>query len=291
MALLLQFILNGIAIGAVYALVAVGYTLIYGVMKFINFAHGDMVMVGAFIFYAASKGGHLGFAGALLVAAISTALLGTLLYLLAYRPLRRATRLAPLISAIGVSIALRGTAAWIFGPEIRSVQVPAVFQSINVAGAVLPGREIEILLIAASMAIVLVLLLLRSSLGICVRAVADDREAAEASGLRTELLIVAVFAAASAIGAVGGVMVAASYDLSPSMGTLLGLKAFTASVIGGIGNVTGALVAGVMVGVFENLAAGYLGSAYKDAWALALLAVFLLAKPTGLFAPAASRKV
>lgn len=291
MTLLLQFILNGIAIGAVYALVAVGYTLIYGVMKFINFAHGDVVMIGAFIFYAASTDGRLGFAGALLVTTIATAFIGMLLYLLAYRPLRRATRLAPLISAIGVSVALRATAAWIFGPEIRSVRVPAVFPSINIGGAVLPGREIEILLIAALTAITLVFLLRRSTLGICIRAVADDREAAEASGMRADLLIMAVFAVASAIGAVGGVMVAASYDLSPSMGTLLGLKAFTASVIGGIGNVTGALIAGVMVGMFENLAAGYLGSAYKDAWALALLAVFVLAKPTGLFAPAASRKV
>ena len=296
--ILLQQILNGLVLGSVYALVALGYTMVYGILQLINFAHGDVLMVGAMV--GVSVVGMLcgsGLPGAvILLIALACAipacvLLSLFVERVAYRPLRNAPRLAPLITAIGVSIVIQTVAMIVWKPN------PIVFPDllpttpIEIGGALLAPKQLLILVVSATMMIGLMLLVNRTKLGRAMRATAENPRIAGLMGVNANQVIAATFAIGAALAAVAGVLVAMNYNIAQfSMGFIPGLKAFTAAVLGGIGNLAGAVVGGLLLGIIESLAAGYigditggfLGSHYQDIFAFVVLIVVLVFRPSGI---------
>ena len=296
--ILLQQILNGLVLGSVYALVALGYTMVYGILQLINFAHGDVLMVGAMVgvtvaMLLANAGlpGPLVLLLAVLAAIPVCVLLSLFVERVAYRPLRNAPRLAPLITAIGVSIVIQTLAMIIWKPN------PIVFPDllpttpVNIFGAILAPKQILILVVAGAMMAGLLLLVNRTKLGRAMRATAENPRIAGLMGVNSNQVIAATFAIGAALAAVAGVLVALNYNIVQfSMGFIPGLKAFTAAVLGGIGNIAGAMVGGLLLGVIESLGAGYigdltggfLGSHYQDIFAFAVLILVLLFRPSGI---------
>jgi branched-chain amino acid transport system permease protein len=296
--ILLQQILNGLVLGSVYALVALGYTMVYGILQLINFAHGDVLMVGAMV--GATVVGLLAGSGlpgpAILVLALAAAIpccvtLSLFVERVAYRPLRNAPRLAPLITAIGVSIVIQTVAMIVWKPN------PIVFPDllptdpIQIGGALLAPKQLLILVVSAVMMIALMLLVNRTKLGRAMRATAENPRIAGLMGVNSNQVIAATFAIGAALAAVAGVLVAMNYNIAQfSMGFIPGLKAFTAAVLGGIGNLAGAVVGGLLLGVIESLGAGYigdltggfLGSHYQDIFAFVVLIVVLVFRPSGI---------
>ena len=296
--ILLQQILNGLVLGSVYAMVALGYTMVYGILQLINFAHGDVLMVGAMVgATVVMLLAPFGLPGpVLLLAAVAAAvpvcvLLSLFVERVAYRPLRNAPRLAPLITAIGVSIVIQTVAMILWKPN------PVVFPDllptdpVNVFGALLAPKQILILAVSASMMAGLMLLVNRTRLGRAMRATAENPRIAGLMGVNANLVIAATFAIGAALAAVAGVLVAMNYNIAQfSMGFIPGLKAFTAAVLGGIGNLGGAVLGGIMLGLVESFGAGYiehltfgfLNSSYQDIFAFIILGLVLIFKPTGL---------
>jgi branched-chain amino acid transport system permease protein len=294
----LQQIINGLVQGSVYALVALGYTMVYGILGLINFAHGEVVMVGAMVALSASA--------ALLAAGVSAALvlplslvaavlvcmaLGYGIERIAYRPLRSAPRLAPLITAIGVSIVLQNLAMMIWGREYHAF--PALLPNTPhaIGGAAISTVQIVIVLTALAMMAGLLLLVQRTRLGRAMRAVAENPAAATLMGVNINAVVSQTFMIGSALAAVAGLMVSANYGIVHYyMGFILGLKAFTAAVLGGIGNLRGAMLGGVLLGLIESLGAGYIGdltggvigSNYQDVFAFFVLIAVLIFRPSGL---------
>ncbi len=300
MDIFIQQILNGLVLGSIYALIALGYTMVYGILNLINFAHGDVLMVGALTAYAvvtALHGVAPGVPGpVLLVAGLLVAipvciLVNVAIERIAYRPLRNAPRLAPLITAIGVSIILQTVAMIVFGRNYKVFPPLLPNDSIEVAGALITPTQIMILIVAALMMTGLVLLVERTKLGRAMRATAENPRIASLMGVDANSVIVATFAIGAALAAVAGVMVAANYSVAHFyMGFLPGLKAFTAAVLGGIGNIYGAMVGGLILGIVEALGAGYigdltdgfLGSNYQDIFAFVVLIIVLTLRPSGI---------
>jgi branched-chain amino acid transport system permease protein len=296
--ILLQQILNGLVLGSVYALVALGYTMVYGILQLINFAHGDVLMIGAMVavwlvpqLLAAGVPGPVALLIVILAAIPVCMLLSVSIERVAYRPLRNAPRLAPLITAIGMSIVLQTVAMIIWKPN------PIVFPDllptdpVPVFGAILAPKQILILVVAATMMTGLVLLVNRTKLGRAMRATAENPRIAGLMGVNANQVIAATFAIGAALAAVAGVLVALNYNIVHfSMGFIPGLKAFTAAVLGGIGNITGAVIGGLLLGIIESLGAGYigdltggfLGSHYQDIFAFAVLILVLLFRPSGI---------
>jgi branched-chain amino acid transport system permease protein len=296
--ILLQQILNGLVLGSVYALVALGYTMVYGILQLINFAHGDVLMVGAMV--GVTVVGVLAQSGVpgpvLLLIALGCAipvcvLLSLFVERVAYRPLRNAPRLAPLITAIGVSIVIQTIAMIVWKPN------PIVFPDllpttpIEIGGALLAPKQLLILVVSALMMIGLMTLVNRTKLGRAMRATAENPRIAGLMGVNANQVIAATFAIGAALAAVAGVLVAMNYNIAQfSMGFMLGLKAFTAAVLGGIGNLAGAVVGGLLLGIIESLGAGYigdltggfLGSHYQDIFAFVVLIVVLVFRPSGI---------
>ena len=296
--ILLQQILNGLVLGSVYALVALGYTMVYGILQLINFAHGDVLMVGAMV--GVTVAGMLSKSGlpgpVILVLALGCAipvcvLLSLFVERVAYRPLRNAPRLAPLITAIGVSIVIQTVAMIIWKPN------PIVFPDllpptpIAIGGALLAHKQSLILVVSTLMMIGLMLLVNRTKLGRAMRATAENPRIAGLMGVNANQVIAATFAIGAALAAVAGVLVAMNYNIAQfSMGFIPGLKAFTAAVLGGIGNLAGAVVGGLLLGIIESLGAGYigdltggfLGSHYQDIFAFVVLIVVLVFRPSGI---------
>ena len=296
--ILLQQILNGLVLGSVYALVALGYTMVYGILQLINFAHGDVLMVGAMV--GVTVVGLLAKSGlpgpVLLLIALGCAipvcvLLSLFVERVAYRPLRNAPRLAPLITAIGVSIVIQTLAMILWKPN------PIVFPDllpttpIEIGGALLAPKQLLILVVSALMMIGLMLLVNRTRLGRAMRATAENPRIAGLMGVNANQVIAATFAIGAALAAVAGVLVAMNYNIAQfSMGFIPGLKAFTAAVLGGIGNLAGAVVGGLLLGIIESLGAGYigditggfLGSHYQDIFAFVVLIVVLVFRPSGI---------
>ncbi len=295
-----QQILNGLVLGSVYALIALGYTMVYGILNLINFAHGDVLMVGALTAYAVVQGLHgvaPGIPGPVLLlvglmAAVPVCILvNVTIERIAYRPLRNAPRLAPLITAIGVSIILQTLAMIIFGRNYKVFPPLLPTNPIEIGGAVITPTQIMILVVAAAVMISLVLLVERTKLGRAMRATAENPRIASLMGVNANSVIVATFAIGAALAAVAGVMVAANYSVAHFyMGFIPGLKAFTAAVLGGIGNLYGAMVGGLLLGIIEALGAGYigdltdgfLGSNYQDIFAFVVLIVVLTLRPSGI---------
>lgn len=295
-----QQIINGLTLGSVYALVALGYTMVYGIIGLINFAHGDVVMIGAMaatMVAAALVGGDpstsafavLG-AGLLVSVPLCMAVCWTA-ERVAYRPLRRAPRLAALITAIGVSIILQNVAMMVWGRNYLNfpqVLTPTVFE---IGGARMSMLQIAIVVIAALIMGALLLVVHKTRLGTAMRATAQNREVAGLMGVNINTVISAAFLIGSALAAIAGMMVTTYYGVSQyTMGFMLGLKAFTAAVLGGIGNLVGAMAGGLLLGIIESLGSGYigdltggfLGSHYQDVFAFVVLVMVLIFRPSGL---------
>ena len=302
----IQQIFNGLTLGSIYALVALGYTMVYGIMGLINFAHGEVVMIGALTALAVIKPlAALGLPGPLVVLAgvcvsIPVAMaLGFFIERIAYRPLRNAPRLAPLITAIGVSIVLQQLAMIIWGRNYHAFPqllpaTPRVFH-----GAQITDLQIMIIIVAAAMMVGLLLLVNNTRLGRAMRATAESPQIAGLMGVDANRIIALTFVIGSALAAVAGVMVSANYGIAHyNMGFILGLKAFTAAVLGGIGNLAGAMLGGILLGIIESLGAGYIGdltggfmgSDYQDVFAFFVLIVVLIFRPSGLMGEKVSER-
>jgi len=295
-----QQLVNGLVLGSIYALVALGYTMVYGILELINFAHGEVTMIGAMVALAV-MGALLGvnpdlpgimvvIAGAL-VAIPACMLLGYGIERVAYRPLRHAPRLAPLITAIGVSIILQNVAMLVWGRQY--IAFPPILPQISfvVAGAQITAVQLFIVALSIAVMIALWFLVQRTRLGSAMRACAQSREVASLMGIDVNRVISTTFIIGAALAAVAGLMVSAYYGLAHYyMGFMLGLKAFSAAVLGGIGNLGGAVLGGLLLGVIEALGAGYigditggfLGSHYQDVFAFFVLILVLVFRPSGL---------
>ncbi|MEW6308161.1 MAG: branched-chain amino acid ABC transporter permease [Bacillota bacterium] len=289
---LLQQVVNGVQLGVIYALVALGYTMVYGVVRLVNFAHGDVYMLGAFVgFFAATRLG-LGFLPTLLVSMAACALLGVVIERLAYRPLRQAPRIAALTTAIGVSLLLQNLVRLTVGPNPRGF--PELFTQRTLEFAGLRVYNISLIVLGVSLGLMLCLqyVVYRTRLGIAMRAVSLDKDAARLMGIDVDKVISVTFAIGSALAAAAGVMVALAYTrIDPFMGMLPGLKAFVAAVLGGIGNIGGAVLGGLLMGVAETMVVGMGLSTLRDAVAFAVLITVLLFKPAGLLGRAVREKV
>lgn len=298
MEIFLQQIVNGLVQGSVYALVALGYTMVYGILGLINFAHGEVVMIGAMLTLSTltallgwGVSPLLALPLSIIVAMLGCMVLGYSIERIAYRPLRHAPRLAPLITAIGVSIVLQNIAMIIWGRGYRSFPQLIANHPHNFGGAIINDIQIIIFLLALAIMAALMAIVHRTRLGRAMRAVAENQHAAQLMGVNINRVISITFMMGSALAAVAGVMVSANYGLTHYyMGFILGLKAFTAAVLGGIGNLRGAMMGGLLLGLIESLGAGYIGdltggffgSNYQDVFAFFVLVAVLVFRPSGL---------
>jgi branched-chain amino acid transport system permease protein len=294
----LQQLINGLVLGSIYALVALGYTLVYGILGLINFAHGDIVMVGALVALTVAQALAASGLPAPVVIVLATAAaivvcvsLGLTIERVAYRPLRRAPRLAPLITAIGISILLQYSAALIWSKQYISMPELFKHELFVIGGAQFTDLQALIFILACSVMAGLLWFIKSSRVGKAMRATEQNPEVAGLMGVDTNRIIAFTFLLGSAVGAIAGVMVVLYYGLGHYfMGFMLGLKAFTAAVLGGIGNVVGAMLGGLLLGVIESLASGYigditggvLGSNYRDIFAFLVLVMVLVLRPSGL---------
>ncbi len=278
-----QQLINGLALGSVYALIALGYSMVYGIIRLINFAHGDIIMVGAYAAFLSYSYFHFGFLPSLLFAMLVCSLTGVIIERLAYKPLRQAPRIAALITAIGVSLLLENGFAFIFGPQQRSFPEFLKSQEFSLGGVVIGSDQLIVFFLSLFLMILLEWIVKHTSTGRAMRAVSFDREAAQLMGVDVDRTISATFALGSALAAAAGVLLGVYYkQFDPFMGFTPGLKAFIAAVLGGIGVIPGALVGGFVMGLSEVLAvaAGY--STYKDGVAFILLILILLIRPRGI---------
>jgi branched-chain amino acid transport system permease protein len=296
----LQLLLNGMALGSIYALIALGYTMVYGILRLINFAHGDIVMVGAYagLFAALALGAQenptlLNFLLVLALAMAASAGLGFAIERLVYRPLRHVPRLNLLIIAVGVSLLLENLGQVVFGatPRVFPDIMPniALLQAGDIA---VTNQQVTVFLTSIFLMIVLEFIVLKTRLGRAMRAVSHSHETASLVGIPTDRIISFTFILGSALAAAAGILVGISYPrVDPLMGVMIGLKAFVAAVLGGIGSIRGAVVGGLLMGVSESMVVGYGSSTYRDALAFAILIGILLFKPAGLFGKHQPEKV
>jgi branched-chain amino acid transport system permease protein len=297
----LQQLINGLALGSILALIALGYTMVYGILRFINFAHGDLFMLGAFAgFYLAPKiAGVLplpSLAGALAVTGLSMAIcagLGILIERFAYRPLRRSPKLTMLITAIGVSLFLEYTGQFLFGAAPKKFpEILPVYPLAKLGGLSLNSNQVVVFAVTLILLLALRFIVLRTKIGLAMRALSFNPEAAALMGINTDVVISFTFGLGSALAAAAGILFAVNYPaIDPLMGILPGLKAFVAAVLGGIGNLPGAALGGIIIGVTETLVAGYISSTYRDAIAFGILILILLIKPSGLLGKKEIEKV
>jgi branched-chain amino acid transport system permease protein len=296
-----QQLTNGLAVGGIYALIALGYTMVYGVLKLINFAHGDLFTIGAYLgltlLTATGLTDKIGpLAGALLLAVMVMGLVGVIGIVLersAYRPLRESPRLSAVVSALGASIFFQNTVMLIYGARFRVYPqdiLPKIV--VNLFGLPVPLMRIIILLSSVIMMILLYLFIQKTRVGTAIRAAAIDQGAARLMGINVDQVIMIVFFIGPALGGAAGLMVGLYYgQIKFTMGWIYGLKAFTAAILGGIGNIPGAMVGGLLLGVIEALGAAYISIAWKDAIAFCVLILILIVRPTGLLGERVAEKV
>ena len=279
-----QQMVNSISLGALYSLLAIGYTMVYGIIKLINFAHGEIFMCGAFYTWWIMTDFALPFPAAALMGIMLSTLLGIGVERIAYRPLRNAPRFAVIISVLGMSIFLQNMARIVWGAEFQTFDVDFGLPPILIGNAVvIPFKKIFILAISLILMAALGIYIKKTYIGKAMRATAADPEAAEMMGININAVIVLTFAIGSAMGAVAGILFAVNYNsIDPFMGFNAGLKAFTAAVLGGIGNIYGAMIGGILLGVFEGIGAGYVSSMYRDAFAFGVLILVLIFRSEGI---------
>jgi branched-chain amino acid transport system permease protein len=294
----LQQLVNGLSLGSIYALIALGYTMVYGVLRLINFAHGDVYMVGAYVGYYLSRklqGKEPSIISALLVmvgSMIVCALLGMLIERLAYRPVRREARLTLLITAIGVSLFIENVAQLVFGPDPKFFPSLAPRTDFIVAGVRLTSEQITVIVVAMLLMLLLRYFILRTRTGKAMRAVSFSLDASRLMGISTDRIISITFALGSALAAAAGVLIGMQIPkIDPLMGIMYGLKAFVAAVLGGIGSIPGAVLGGLLIGISEVMVVGYLSSTYREAIAFGILILVLILRPQGLLGRVQKEKV
>ena len=289
----LSYLISGISLGSVYAIIALGYTMVYGIAKMLNFAHGDVIMIGGYVSFCAMF--YLGLPSivAVLMAVVVCTVLGIVIERLAYKPLRSAPSLAVLITAIGVSYFLQNSALLIWKAAARSYP-PVVTGAVKIFGGKLTVSYVSLLTIAACVVIMIGLTTFvnKSKMGKAMRACSEDKAAAQLMGINVNATISATFAIGSALAAIAGVLLCSfNTSLMPTTGSMPGIKAFTAAVFGGIGSIPGAVIGGFIIGICESLIKGAGATTFSDAFTFALLIVVLAVKPTGLFSENLTEKV
>jgi len=292
----IQQLLNGLSLGAIYALIALGYTMVYGVLRFINFAHSDVFMIGAFIGYYAGAHVPVGtIGGGLLVLAAAMAgcaILGVAIERFAYRRLRGAPTLNVLITAIGVSLFLEYAGQLFFGAAPRTFPELFPARSLTFGGLEVSSNQVVVILVAALLVVALQWIVYRTRMGTAMRAVSLNPKAAQLVGINVDVVISFTFALGSALAGAGGILYALNYpSIDPLMGVMPGMKAFVAAVLGGVGNIPGAALGGMLLGVVETFVNGSQWSTYKDAIAFAILIAILLFRPSGLLGRSTTEKV
>ena len=290
----LSYLINGISLGSVYAIIALGYTMVYGIARMLNFAHGDIIMVGGFtVFTIVTTMGGSPVVGILASVVVCT-VLGVTIERVAYRPLRDASPLAVLITAIGVSYLLQNVALLIFGSNARQFTSVITVPALKLAGGKLSISSVTIVTILSCIVIMAALMTFinKTKMGQAMLAVSEDRGAATLMGINVNRTISVTFAIGSALAAVAGVLLCSAYpSLSPYTGSMPGIKAFTAAVFGGIGSIPGAFIGGILLGIIENLAKAYISSQLSDAIVFSVLIIVLLVRPTGILGKKMTEKV
>ena len=291
----ISYLINGISLGSVYAIIVLGYTMVYGIAKMLNFAHGDVIMIGAYVVLMGMTKAGLSPILAVLIAVIICTVLGVTVERVAYRPLRNAASpLAVLITAIGVSYLLQNLALLIFGANTQSFPTAIAWKGFSLAGGTLNISGETVITIAACIVIMVALTLFvqKTKQGQAMRAVSEDRGAAQLMGINVNGTIALTFAIGSALAAIAGVLLCSAYpSLTPYTGAMPGIKAFVAAVFGGIGSIPGALIGGILLGIIEIMGKAYISSQMADAIVFAVLIIVLLVKPTGLLGKNIQEKV
>ena len=289
---LIQTLISGLSLGSIYALIALGYTMVYGIAKMLNFAHGDIIMVGAYAVITAVFTMGLPPFIAILISIALCALLGIVIEFLAYRPLRQAQPLAVLITAIGVSYLLQNLALLIYGSEQKAFPMIVALPTVHIGGVYIDGITLATLVVTAVIMVALSLFINKTRMGTAMRAVSEDKEAAELMGISVNRTITVTFAIGSALAGVAAIFYGAAYTyIRPTTGAMPGIKAFTAAVFGGIGSIPGAMLGGILLGVIEQLSKTYISTLWADAIVFGVLVVVLVVKPTGLLGKKISEKV
>jgi len=290
----LQYLINGISIGAVYAIIALGYTMVYGIAKMLNFAHGDVIMVGAYASYCVTS--YLGLPAlvSILVAIVVCTTLGILIEGLAYKPLRGTPSLAVLITAIGVSYFLQNAAQLIFGSAPKNFKSIIAMKALNLfdGGLTITGEVLVTIVVCVAIMVGLTLFTSKTRMGKAMRAVSEDRAAAQLMGINVNQTISTTFAIGSALAAVAGVLLCSTVPtLMPTTGAMPGIRAFTAAVFGGIGSIPGAMLGGILLGIIETFSKAYISTQFSDAIVFSVLIIILLVKPAGLLGKQIQEKV
>ncbi len=291
----ISYLVNGLSLGSVYAIIALGYTMVYGIAKMLNFAHGDIIMVGAYIALLSMTQAGMPPAAAVLAAVVVCTVLGVVIERVAYKPLRNASSsLAVLITAIGVSYLLQNLALLIFGANPQTFSSVITWKGITLAGGSLSISGVTIVTIAVCIVIMIALVAFvqKTKPGQAMRAVSEDKGAAQLMGINVNGTIALTFAIGSALAAIAGVLLCSAYpSLTPYTGAMPGIKAFVAAVFGGIGSIQGAFIGGLLLGIIEILGRAYISSQMADALVFAVLIIVLLVKPTGLLGKQIQEKV
>lgn len=289
---MLQQLVNGLILGSVYALLALGYTMVYGIIKLINFAHGDIYMIGAFTGYYLINSLHVNFFIALVLSMITTAILGVVIEFLAYRPLRNSTRIAALITAIGVSFFLEYTMVYFFSADVRPF--PQAIETVKYSIGSITVTNIQLIILGISLFLMVALqfIVQKTKMGKAMRAVSVDSDAAQLMGINVNRTISFTFALGSALAGAGGVLIGLYYNsIEPLMGMTPGLKAFVAAVLGGIGIIPGAALGGFVIGILETFSITFGLSDFRDAVVYIVLIIILLVRPSGILGKNVKEKV
>ncbi|MGX7024794.1 branched-chain amino acid ABC transporter permease [Vagococcus hydrophili] len=287
-----QQLINGLSLGSIYALLALGYTMVYGIIKLINFAHGEIYMIGAFVGYYVTNQFRLSLIPTLLISMTICAVLGVLIEFLAYRPLRKSTRIAALITAIGVSFLIQSLMIYFIGADTRPF--PQIIENTNYDLKLFTISKIQLIILSTSIFLMILLQMIvrHTKMGKAMRAVSVDPDAAQLMGINVNHTISFTFAIGSSLAAAGGVLIGLYYNsIDPMMGVAPGLKAFIAAVFGGIGIIPGAALGGFVIGIIETLVSALGFTAYRDAVVYAILIIVLLVKPSGLLGKNVKEKV
>ena len=290
----ISYLVNGISLGSVYALIALGYTMVYGIAKMLNFAHGDVIMIGAYVAFTAISGMGMPPVVGVLLSVVACTVLGVLIERIAYKPLRKASKLAVLITAIGVSYFLQNVALLIYGANTKSFTSVVTIPALKLMDGKLVISDETIVTVVACLIIMagLMTFMKYSKSGRAMLAVSEDSGAAQLMGVNVNATIALTFAIGSALAAIAGVLMCSSYPaLTPYTGSMPGIKAFVAAVFGGIGSIPGAFIGGILLGVIEILSKAYISSQLADAIVFAVLIIVLLVKPTGLLGKQIQEKV
>ena len=288
----LNYFINGLSLGSVYAIIALGYTMVYGIAKMLNFAHGDVIMVAGFVIYTLMNSLGVHPIAAVLISVVVCTVLGVTIEKIAYKPLRKATPLAVLITAIGVSYFLQNLALLIFGSDTKMFTSVVKVPQLKLGEITITGETIVTIIACIIIMVCLTLFIKKTKAGQAMLAVSEDKDAAELMGINVNATISLTFAIGSGLAAVAGALLCSQYtSLTPYTGAMPGIKAFVAAVFGGIGSIPGALIGGLLLGVIENLSKAYISSQMADAIVFSVLIIVLLVKPTGILGRKINEKV